>query len=92
MPFEFVKVAQFTTSPLKGKLLPLAQREITISYSPNQLGRFTEQLELIVAGGLKRVPIRLSGTSRFVFFVFFRGFFLGRTHTDTSIDNYFVLV
>jgi hypothetical protein len=64
LPLEFSisRVAHFHASPAKGILQPLEIRNITLTFQPNQLGRFSSKL-LINLAGLKKVYLNVSGFS-----------------------------
>jgi hypothetical protein len=64
LPLEFSinRVAHFHASPAKGTLQPLEIRNITLTFQPNQLGKFTSKLQLNLAG-LKKINLTVSGFS-----------------------------
>ena len=61
--FEFRKVAHFRADPPSGKLLPMQSRNVLLSFAPNQMGRHSGIMELLVGGGAASLPLRVSGVS-----------------------------
>lgn len=46
LDFNFTKVAHFRATPARGKLLPGAEHTINISFEPNNLGVFSNEIKL----------------------------------------------
>lgn len=61
--FEFPQIANFKFNPMKGKLLGNETVSVVTSFTPPQLGEFKHITQMIYAGGLDRVELRLMGES-----------------------------
>ncbi|KAM3964816.1 LOW QUALITY PROTEIN: hydrocephalus-inducing protein homolog [Aphomia sociella] len=53
----------FSITPIKGKIWPNKTTEITITFSPKQIGEFQSTAYLDIDGLLDRVPLQMVGTS-----------------------------
>lgn len=63
LSFEFDKIPQFKTEPVKGKLLPGQSSQVLLSFLPKQLGPQSQVLNMWLDGGIVTYPLRLKGTS-----------------------------
>lgn len=64
LDFNFTKVAHFKAMPCKGKLFPDSEHNINVSFEPNSLGMFREEMQLEILNGLYKIPIKLEGNCR----------------------------
>jgi hypothetical protein len=63
LSFEFDKIPQFKTEPVKGKLLAGQSSQVLLSFLPKQLGPQSQVLNMWLDGGIVTYPLRLKGTS-----------------------------
>ena len=63
LDFNFSKVANFSATPARGRLLPATQHSITLSFEPKNLGVFENMMQLEVLRGSNKFPISVMGTS-----------------------------
>lgn len=61
--FSLSRVAQFRCEPFSGTVEPGARQNVLLTFQPNQLGTFRGTMQLTLNGGVKKVPIVLSGSS-----------------------------
>lgn len=61
--FSLSRVAQFRCEPFSGTVEPLGRQNILLTFQPNQLGSFRGTMQLTLNGGVKKVPIVLSGSA-----------------------------
>jgi len=54
------KTGLFTAAPATGSIVPSSSMQITVSFTPNSLGTFTDTLSVTggVAGGVFKIPVR----------------------------------
>jgi hypothetical protein len=61
LDFKFTPCASFKAIPNKGKLLPGTDHTINLSFEPNNLGSFSQEMVLEILNGVYRVPLKLQG-------------------------------
>jgi hypothetical protein len=63
LPVTFAsnRVAHFSVAPASGRLQPMQSMELIVSFRPNQLGKFTNTLHIVVNHGVVTMPLRVSG-------------------------------
>ena len=63
LPITFAsdRIAHYSISPASGRLQPLQSMEIVVSFRPNQLGKFSNTLHLVINHGIVTLPLRVSG-------------------------------
>lgn len=55
------KIANFRTTPDHGTLAPMQTVEVIVSFMPSQLGKFSSMMQVSAVGGLKTIPLRVTG-------------------------------
>lgn len=61
LPYKFDKLPNFQARPSKGILEPTQTQSCVVSYAPGQMGERKSIMNLTVAGGLAKYPIRCMG-------------------------------
>lgn len=63
MSFSFDRIAHYSVRPSEGKLPPLGSQEIIFSFCPKNLGTFSNSITLSLAGGIRTIPVKVTGTA-----------------------------
>lgn len=61
--FALSRAAHFRCDPVKGTVAPKASQNVLLTFQPNQLGSFRGTIFLTLNGGVKKIPIVLSGNA-----------------------------
>lgn len=64
--FDFTKIAQFSTNPMKGKLAPMQSRSVLMTYMPRNLGVQKGYIKMMVEHGIQNLRVKLMGSSKTV--------------------------
>jgi hypothetical protein len=61
LSFSFEHLAHFSVSPVEGLLLPHATTQITVSFTPQQMGRLRKTMSLALAASTVIWPLKIQG-------------------------------
>ena len=61
LPIDFgcKKIAQFSSVPQKALLKPKGQQDFIVTFKPNNMGSFTQHLDLLILDGQYTIPLKV---------------------------------
>ena len=66
LEFKITKVAHFSAKPARGKLMPGQSLNVVFTFRPTQMGQFEDSVNLMLAAGIVKLPIKVLGSSNTV--------------------------